>query len=205
MNAPFEIRVIRESDAAATLEIYKPYVLHSAVTFEYEVPSVEDFSERIKTITQEYPWLVVLHNGIIVGYGYAHKHRIRTAYQWSPELSIYLANQFQSNGIGSILYETLFAILKLQGFHNVYAGVSLPNDQSLAFHRKLGFAEVGIFKKIGYKHGQWLDTHWFQKQIHEPLDPPPSPLPIHEIRILPAFQEILLRANQQLNGLPTNK
>jgi len=197
----FEIRLILPGDVQGVLEIYKPYVLNTSITFEYDVPTVEEFSERIETITSEYPWLVCTQNNKILGYAYACKHRYRMAYQWSPESTIYLSPGIHGKGIARILYETLFAILRLQGYFNVYAGVGLPNERSEGFHRALRFEVIGDFKKIGYKFGKWHDTRWFQLHLHEHIDNPPMPISIKIIKRHLEFLTILHSANRRLENI----
>jgi L-amino acid N-acyltransferase YncA len=120
----FEIRLVKEHDASALLDIYEPYVLNTAITFEYDVPTIDEYSERIKGNTSEYPWLVCTQNEKIIGYAYASRFRYKTAYQWSPESTIYLSPDVQGKGVARVLYETLFSVLSLQGYFNVYAGVN---------------------------------------------------------------------------------
>ncbi len=201
MENEFTIRLIESNDSHAVMEIYKPYVLSTAITFEYEVPDVEDFSNRIETTSKEFPWLVCLLDDIIVGYAYATKHRYRTAYQWSPESTIYLSAEVHRKGIARILYETLFSILRLQGYVNVYAGVVIPNERSEGFHSALGFEEIGIFKKIGFKLGKWHDVRWFQLHLAEHSDNPSPPTPITEIKHTHDFKHILEQATIQLNNI----
>lgn len=196
MNNNYSIRLITENDAQAVLSIYEPYVLNTIISFEYEVPTLDEYLQRIKTNTEDYPWLVCLHENKIVGYAYASKHRYRTAYQWSPESTVYLSPEVHRKGIARILYETLFALLRLQGHFNVYAGVGLPNEKSVGFHRALGFEEIGIFKKVGYKLGNWHDTHWFQLVLTEHTLNPSAPKKLNEITTTEAFRDILSKANE---------
>jgi L-amino acid N-acyltransferase YncA len=198
MSSKFEIRLIQESDAAAVLDIYRFYVDRTVISFEYETPTLDEYVERIKTNTTDYPWLVCLQSDKIIGFAYAGKHRYRTAYQWSPESTVYLSGEVHRKGIGRILYETLFSLLRLQGHFNVYAGVALPNEKSVGFHRGLGFQEVGIFKKVGYKHGNWHDTHWFQLHLAEHINNPPTPKKLNEVSSVTAFHDILKKANERI-------
>lgn len=199
MDTTCTIRLITQHDVAAALEIYRHYVLTTAITFEYDVPTEAEFLQRITTNTVDYPWLVCVDNNNIVGYAYGSRHRYKTAYQWSPESTIYLSAEAQGRGIGRVLYETLFAILKLQGYFNVYAGVALPNDKSERLHRAFGFAEIGDFKKIGYKLGQWHDVRWFQLHLAEHVDSPPPPKTMREIIDSEDFSRILSTANERLH------
>jgi L-amino acid N-acyltransferase YncA len=195
----YEIRFIQETDIQSVLNIYRPYVLNTYITFEYDVPTFEEFSKKIRTITLEYPWLVCLQDNQIIGYAYASEHRHRTAYKWSPESTIYLTENMQGKGIGRILYSTLFDILRLQGFFNVYAGVGMPNEKSERLHKAVGFQELGIFKKVGYKLGKWHDTKWFQLHLQEHIIDPCLPRSINEIKLSSEFHTILTIANEIIN------
>lgn len=201
MNNHFEIRIAKITDSKGIAAIYEPYVLHTAITFEYEVPTAAEFSERIQTITNEYPWLVCLQNNQIVGYAYAHKHRNRTAYNWSTESTIYIAEGAHRKGIARILYDTLFAILKLQGYVNVYAGVLVPNEKSEGLHAAMGFKEIGNFTKIGYKLGKWHDVKWFELHLIEHPDTPTPLKTLQEIEDT-ELQTILDKANERINQIP---
>ena len=199
MENKFTIRLIEKADCHQALEVYKPYVLSTAITFEYEVPDAEEFSNRIESISNEYPWLVCLHNDKIIGYAYATKHRYRTAYQWSPESTIYVSEEVHRKGIARILYQTLFSILRLQGYYNVYAGVVVPNEKSEGFHRASGFEEIGVFKKVGFKLGEWHDVRWFQLHLAEHSNNPNPPTPVNQIKSTHEFKTIMERSSAALN------
>lgn len=199
MNANYIIRPATIDDAAGLLAVYKPYVESTAITFEYEVPSVEEFEGRINTITPEFPWLVCEHEDTIAGYAYAHKHRDRTAYQWSPESTIYLSEAYHGKGIARVLYEAVFAILKMQGFINVYAGVLASNLKSNAFHKAMGFEEIGLYRNIGYKLGEWHSNYWYQLHILPHVINPPVPKRMADIAGTEVFKQILITANLQVN------
>ncbi len=196
MDDKLTIRLISLEDAVEVLEIYEPYVTDTAITFEYEVPTRDEFLQRIKAITSEYPWLLCLQNHKIVGYAYAGKHRDRAAYQWSVDSAVYLSPSVHRKGIGRILYESLFSILRLQGYFNVYAGISLPNENSVAFHKALDFKEIALYKRVGFKHHSWHDTAWFELHLSEHIDNPPIPRRITELIDTPALSTILERANE---------
>ncbi len=198
MSTKFEIRLICETDTQSVLDIYKYYVDHTIISFEYNAPTHDEYLQRIKTNTEKYPWLVCLHKNNIIGFAYGSTHRYRTAYQWSPESTIYLAPNFHTKGIGRVLYETLFSLLKLQGYYNVFAGVGLPNDKSVGFHRALGFEEIGVFKNIGYKLGNWHHTHWFQLTLAEHKRNPVTPISLEEVISTKVFLTILESANNKL-------
>lgn len=198
MNDKYTIRLATPADAAGMLDIYKYYVENTAYTFEYEIPSVEEFQSRIIAVIRAFPWLVCEINNRIVGYAYAHKHRDRTAYQWSPESTIYVDRHYHGKGLARILYEALFDILKLQGFFNVYAGVLSTNENSCAFHKALGFEEIGLFRNIGYKHGQWHSNMWFQLYLADHHAEPSVPAAFNEMKDSPVITAILKAANQKL-------
>lgn len=198
MKNNFEIRLIIETDTKAVLDIYKYYVDNTIISFEYEAPTLEEYRQRIKINTTNYPCVVCLYNNKIVGFAYGSTHRYRTAYQWSPESTIYLAPNFHTKGIGRLLYELLLSLLKVHGYYNVYAGVALPNEKSVGFHRALGFEEIGIFKKVGYKHGNWHDTHWFQIYLTEHFLNPTTPKKTNEVATSSIFQTILKEANERI-------
>jgi L-amino acid N-acyltransferase YncA len=196
MNSKYSIRLITENDVNEVLGIYKYYVDNTVISFEYEAPTHEEYLQRIKTNTENYPWLVCLHEDKIIGFAYCSTHRYRTAYQWSPESTIYLAPDFHAKGIGRILYKTLFSLLTLQGYYNVFAGVALPNEKSVGFHKALGFEEIGIFKNIGYKHGSWHHTHWFQLTLNEHKSNPATPKKMEEIISSEGFSAAIHSANK---------
>lgn len=158
------IRFVKPQDCKQILDIYNHYI-NTPVTFEYNLPSEEDFANRINEISNFYPYLVLEENDKIFGYAYAHKLREREAYQWVAELSIYLAPNITSKGYGKILYEKLLEILKIQGIKTVYGCITIPNKKSEKLHEKMGFKKVGTFSKAGYKNGKWLDIAWFEKNI----------------------------------------
>lgn len=168
------LRFATPDDAAALLAIYAPYI-ETSVTFEYVVPSLEEFRGRIETISGDYPYLVWEEDGVILGYAYAHRHMERAAYQWNAELSVYLDESACGRGLGTRLYAALMELLRLQGIRNVFGCVTLPNERSEALHRAMGFALAGTYSMAGYKNGRWHDVGWFQKAIAA-YDDPPAPL-----------------------------
>ena len=141
------IRVAIKDDAAGMLEIYAPFILNSGITQETEVPSVEDFQQRVISNLEERPWLVCEINNEVAGYAYAGKHRDRKGYQWCTEPSVYISEKYFGVGVAIALYTALFDILKLQGYVNAYAVITLPNDRSIAFHKKFGFEYLTTYKK----------------------------------------------------------
>jgi len=175
------IRVAIKDDAAGMLEIYAPFILNSGITQETEVPSVEDFQQRVISNLEERPWLVCEIDNDIAGYVYAGKHRDRKGYQWCTEPSVYISQKYFGFGIANALYTALFDILKIQGYVNAYAVITLPNDRSIAFHKKFGFEYLTTYKKIGYKLGQWHDVGWMQYEVNPHKEDPADPIKFPQI------------------------
>ena len=165
------LQLIKEEDVAEVLEIYTPYVRNTAITFEYEVPSLEKFSERVHHYTEQYPWIVAKDHGMIAGYAYASVYREREAYQWGCELSVYVRSEFQGIDLGRTLYSALLDLLTLQGYYTVYGVVTLPNEASMALHKQLGFIIEGIQKNSGYKLGEWHDTAILSRSLQDYTTP----------------------------------
>lgn len=160
-----KLRIAKKEDAKEILDIYSYYVKETNITFEYEVPSIEDMQKRIETTLQNYPYIVACQDKRIVGYAYASRYASRKAYDWDCELSIYVSSSFQQNGLGKELYKYLLSLLKIMNVFNVYACITHPNQKSEAFHKKLGFRSVGIFHECGYKFGKWHDIVWMEKRL----------------------------------------
>lgn len=179
MNQKIALRFATVADAKQLLSIYAPYVTHSTVTFEYTVPSLEEFKYRISKTLQTYPYYVALVEGEIVGYAYASAFRTRAAYSWNVETTIYIKQNFHGCGVGSALYAALEKTLKEQGVLTMIACITYPNPPSIAFHQSTGFHPVGHFTQSGYKLEQWVDVIWMEKHIgiHSNSPAPVIPLP----------------------------
>lgn len=167
-----EIRVATPGDAAAVQAIYAPYVAETAITFEYEVPSVEEIQQRIENTLKRYPWIVAVEEGEVVGYAYAGTFKGRRAYDWSVEASIYVKRDARQQGIGRQLYNALDAALRAMGITNINACVAYTETEterltpaSVRFHEKLGFTMVGVFHSCAYKFDTWYDMCWLEKHI----------------------------------------
>lgn len=191
------IRLAAKEDAAGMLEIYAPFILNSGITQETEVPLVADFQQRIAATLRERPWLVCEINDQVAGYAYAGKHRDRKGYQWCTEPSVYVGEKFGRLGVARALYTALFDILRLQGYINAYAVITLPNERSVAFHEKFGFYYFTTYKKIGYKLGQWHDVGWWQYDINPHIKDPKNPIKIPDTDRR-AIDSILLRSTSLL-------
>ena len=189
------IRVARDADAAPILEIYAYYIISTSFTFETEVPSIEAFAQRITSYVENWPGLVYEVDGIIAGYAYATRHRERVAYQWCVESSVYIHDNYQQTGIATALYETLIELLQHQGFRNVYAGINLPNDKSVAFHEKCGFKWFADYRNVGYKLGEWKTVGWWKRQLNDYTIEPAAPIRFADID--PVFLELLF--NKKIN------
>lgn len=174
-----KIRFAQPEDAEKLLNIYGQY-MDTPVTFEYNLPTVEEFARRITQITEVYPYLICEQDKQIIGYAYGHRAMERAAYQWNAELSIYLHQDFTSKGLGKKLYTQLIEMLKLQGIRNVYGCVTVPNEKSERLHLSMGFQKLGIYHNTGYKCGKWHDVVWFEKQIQS-YDRPKPICSVHEI------------------------
>ena len=176
------LRIAKESDVPAILEIYRPYVTDTTITFEYHVPTREQFLQRFRNITEEFPWLVWEEDGKILGYAYASHPFARTAYSWCAEPSIYLTPDAQGKGIGRKLYSALEELLKLQGYRMLYALITGENTGSVAFHEKLGYRFAGKLQTAGYKMGRWCDVFWLEKQLQIVENPMGFPTKWNAIR-----------------------
>jgi phosphinothricin acetyltransferase len=195
MHGSATIRLATAEDARYILEIYAPFCRDTFITFETEPPTLEEMKARIEGKGSFYPWLVC-EGPEVLGYAYATQHRQRAAYQWAADVSVYLADGHRGRGLGRALYTSLLALLKLQGFLRVCAGIALPNPASVGLHEALGFRPVGIFPSIGYKLGRWHDVGWWQLMLdHADSDPPP---PVSVKRIAPRHLSDALAAGEAL-------
>jgi len=166
MNNP-RIRNVKPTDSEAILKIYAPFITETTISFETEVPSIEEFAARIENISKSYPYLVCEIDNKIVGFAYATKHRERAAYKYSADVSIYITPEYHRHGLGKALYTKLFELLCEREIYTVYAGITLPNDKSVGLHKSLGFKEAGVFHNVGYKFGKWLDVLWLEKPLKD--------------------------------------
>jgi phosphinothricin acetyltransferase len=182
------IRFASPADAEALVAIYAPYILKTAITYEYEIPSTAEFTRRIETYSAKYPYLVAELDGTPVGYAYACPLGSRPAFDWAVETAIYVREDCKGLGIGKALYEKLEAILRSMGIRTMTAAVaSVEHDDpyltnaSIAFHLRMGFTPVGTFHHAGCKFGRWYDLTWLEKGIGSYENDPPHPKTVHEI------------------------
>lgn len=189
MNSQINIRAAKIEDAARLLEIYSYYVKETAITYEYEVPSLDEFKQRISHTLETHPYIVAESDGEIIGYAYADKYHPRAAYSWDAETTIYLDNNFRGNGVGRKLYSYLEEILKAQGFVKAIALITPPmteadNDvyRSVHFHENMGYKLSGRLTYSGYKFGRWFDTVTMDKMLCEPHENMESVKAFDEVR-----------------------
>jgi len=176
-----KIEYVKPEDAEELVALYAPYVLNTSYTFEYDVPSVEEFRSRIENTIEKYPYLKAVCNGKICGYAYLSAFKQRMAYQYSAETSLYIHWDYRGKGIGEKLYIELEKIAKKQGLINLNACIAYPNPPSVAFNEKQGYKKVAHFTKCGFKFGKWCDMIWMEKFIGEHTDSPAQFIPFSKL------------------------
>lgn len=162
-----QIRPMRESDAPSMLAIYGPYVETSAITFEEQVPSPEEYAARVRKFVNGWSGFVAESAGKLLAFAYGSAHRPRAAYRWSVETTVYVEKGQHRNGVGRKLYEALLPSLAELGYCSAYAGITLPNRASIGLHQAIGFQPIGTFPRVGYKFGQWQDVMWMHLALRE--------------------------------------
>ena len=176
------IRLATAHDAKGIAQIYAPVVARTAISFELVPPGESEMAGRITSTLVYAPWLVCARGDDVWGYAYASKHRERAAYQWAMDVSAYIREGHRRQGIGRALYTSLFALLRIQGYYAVHAGITLPNPGSVGLHEALGFRPVGVYRAVGYKLGAWHDVGWWQLALRERVGEPAAPLSLAEAR-----------------------
>jgi L-amino acid N-acyltransferase YncA len=169
------IRCARPEDAAAIAEIYGPYVAATPISLETVTPTADQIGDRMARLSPDYPWLVYEVGGALKGYAYAGPHSDRGGYRWSANASVYVARDCHRQGIGRALYERLLSVLRRQGFHAVFGGITLPNPASVGLHESCGFAPVGVYRQAGFKLGAWWDVGWWGRILDEAGREPAPP------------------------------
>lgn len=186
------IRLAEKRDVPGILEIYAPFILNTAVTFEEEVPDEKSFWERIQGIMTELPFLVCEIDGRIAGYAYASGYRSRASYRWSKEVSVYIHPDFQRKRVAHALYTSLNQIVQFQGIADLLAIITMPNESSVAFHEHFGYSKCAEFKNVGYKLNQWQNVGWFDLFLQDETKPPCERIiPLNEVVGLPVFQKAI--------------
>jgi L-amino acid N-acyltransferase YncA len=157
-------------DAAACAAIYAPSVREGIASLEVRPPEPREFAERIRIISRNHPWLVAEIDGEVAGYAYGSPHHTRASYRWAADVTVYVAASRHRRGIGRALYQALLPLLLRQGLYVACAGVTLPNDASVGLHESLGFAPIGIYREIAFKHGSWHSVGWWQVALRNCVD-----------------------------------
>jgi len=185
------LRIAAVHDAPELLEIYAPYVANTAISFEYDVPALEEFAQRVENTLKRYPYIVAISDSEIVGYAYAGTFKPRAAYDWSVETTVYVKQGFKGRGVGRLLYDALEKCICEQGITNLNACIAFSDieddyltQDSVRFHSALGYREVGKFRSCAYKNGRWFDMIWMEKHILEHSEQPGQIVPFSEIRPL---------------------
>jgi phosphinothricin acetyltransferase len=193
------IRQATEADAEQIAAIYAPYVRETAISFETVPPTPGAMADRIGGLAPMYPWLACTDAAEVLGYAYASRHRDRAAYQWSIDVSVYVAAAAHRCGVGRALYTTLLRLSAAQGYYNAYAGITLPNASSVGLHEAMGFQPLGIYQRVGHKLGAWHDVGWWALDLQPRPATPPPPRPLSalldtaEWRDAVAAGQVLLR------------
>ena len=190
-NPTHLIRLATVEDAHAVQAIYEPYVRGTTISFEYDPPTVEEMARRIRTTTERCPFLVIERDGEVRGYAYASTLRARRAYDWSVETTVYIREDSLGMGYGHALYTSLIEVLRLLGYGQAYAGISLPNPGSRALHERVGFTHLGTYERVGYKFGAWHSVGWWQLLLDPPEGEPPPPRSIADVSGTPELRAAL--------------
>jgi phosphinothricin acetyltransferase len=194
------LRSVDVTDSAQIAAIYAHFVTNTPVSFESVAPDSTEIARRIEESAPEFPWLVCDAGGTVAGYAYASRHRARFHYQWSVDVSVYVHDSYRRRGIGRALYAALLEILSLQGFVMAHAGITLPNEGSVALHESVGFRQIGIYRNIGFKLGSWHDVGWWQLQLGVPRAEPLPPLPHSSVKDSAAWLGALQSGQSLLEG-----
>lgn len=177
----YTIRMATLSDAPAVYAIYEPYILNTAITFEYKPVPIEEFQQRMKKVLEHFPWLVYEQNGKILGYAYCARFKERAAFDWDCECSVYIDEKEHRKGIATLLYERLIGLVQKQGYFTIYALITNSHESSIAFHQRFGFTKVGVYEKTGYKFEQWWDLLVMEKRLRSFEEIPAGLRAIHEV------------------------
>ena len=192
-----QFRLAHAGDAAGIQAIYAPVVRETPISFELNPPSIEEVSDRVRSTLTQYPWLVCMFDDQVKGYAYGGSHSGRAAYKWSVNVSVYVAADVRRLGVGRALYEALFAILRMQGFHRAFAGITLPNPASVGLHESLGFRRSGVFERVGYKLGQWHDVGYWQLSLQSGEGTPAASVPLPDMMNEPEVNGVLQTTSEK--------
>ena len=176
VGTPVSVRAATTADAETIAAIYAPMVEASPTSFEEMPPDAVEVERRMQAHPR-LPWLVAQTAGRVVGYAYAVQHRQRAAYRWCADSSVYVDPGHHGRGVGRMLYERLIEEMTALGYVSLFAGIALPNDASVGLHEAVGFRPVGVYRNVGFKHGQWRDVGWWQRVLVDPPSSPAEPRP----------------------------
>jgi len=164
------IRPATDADLPAAKAIYDVHVHHGIATFDVEPPPLDYWRARLESLEHGDHFLVADEGGTTIGYAYSSAYRPRPGYRHTRETSVYVSEAAIGRGAGRLLYDALLAALRADGVRTALAVVALPNDASQALHRACGFRQVGVMHDVGWKHGRWIDTEWWELTLSE--EPP---------------------------------
>lgn len=159
------IRAATPDDASAIVAIYNHYIATTSISFEERAVTVEEMAQRVRDVTDALPWLVHVEDGRVTGYAYATKWRVRSAYRFSAETSVYVEQGRGGRGIGKALYTALLAELRRREIHMAIGGIAQPNPASVALHESLGFKKVAHFSEVGRKFDRWVDVGYWELKL----------------------------------------
>jgi L-amino acid N-acyltransferase YncA len=199
-HVPVHIRLATAQDGEEVAAIYRPVVAETAISFEMTLPERDEMARRIEDTLPSYPWLVCDVDGRAAGYAYATRHRIRGAYQWSVDTSVYIAQEYRRRNIGRGLYTSLFAILAAQGYFNAFAGIALPNPASVGLHESMGFEPIGVYRRVGYKLNRWHDVGWWQLTLKRHEESPKAPIDIAAVSTRSEWPDLLSRGESMIRA-----
>jgi phosphinothricin acetyltransferase len=162
------IRAAVPDDLHAIGDIYAHHVLTGVATFETVPPDRQEWSRRLRDVTDAgLPFVTAEVDGVVAGYAYCSPWTSRPAYRHTVEDSIYLASHALGRGLGGRLLDALLAGCADAGIRQVIAGIVDENaEASLAMHRNRGFVDAGRLTSVGFKHGRWLDTVLLQRGLN---------------------------------------
>jgi L-amino acid N-acyltransferase YncA len=172
------VRSASPQDAAACVSIYRPYVENTVISWEIEVPSVDEMASRIASAQKAHEWLVLEHDNQVIGFAYGHALNRLPSHKWSTETGIYVSGDHHRAGCGRKLYTQVLRRLTERGYRRAFAGITQPNEASNAFHRSFGFQDAGLYRRVEWKHDRWHDVAWMQLDLLGPADhdEPPGPI-----------------------------
>lgn len=161
-----KIRDYQKQDCSAVLAIINDAILHSTALYDYNVRNLITqetiFEEKLQ---KGFPVIVAEMNNEVIGFGYYSEFRFREAYKFTVEHSVYANKNYIGKGIGKLLLTELIERAKKQNLHTMIGVIDSENTNSIDFHKKFGFKEVGFIKESGFKFNKWLHSVIIQKML----------------------------------------